>query len=126
MPTTIIATPLADRDFQRRIAKQLTFWWRRHGVPPAHVVTRFAAESGDQVFLGPYPISAHDDRPFAFVRCVLARDRDPAFRAACAHEIRRVLGPEIPPERVFVAIDPTDPADHFTPHDLRTEKEATP
>lgn len=125
MPTTIIATPLRDTAFQRRIAKQLTFWWRRHGVTPAHVVTRFAPESGDQVYLGPYPLSARDDRPFAFAQCVLAQDREPAFRAACAREIRRALGPEIPPDRVFVVIHPTDPADHFTPHDLDTDKEPT-
>ncbi|NRQ37775.1 hypothetical protein HII36_38995 [Nonomuraea sp. NN258] len=125
MPTTIIATPLRDPAFQRRVAKQLTFWWRRHGVTPAHVVTRFADESGDQVFIGPYPLTARDERPFAFAQCVLAQDRDQDFRAACAAEIRRVLGPEIPPDRVFVAIHPTDPADHFTPDHLDSKENTT-
>ena len=47
--------------------------------------------------------------------CVLAADRDAAFRAAYARHVRHVLGPDIPPERVFVAIQPTNPTDHFTP-----------
>jgi hypothetical protein len=124
MPTTIIATPVRDQALQRRIAKQLFFWWRRHGVAPADVITRFTATPADQVFLGPYPISARDDRPFAFVDCVLGHDREPAFRAACAAEIRRVLAPDIPPDRTFVAIHPADPADHFAPaHPV--EKDAT-
>ena len=40
---------------------------------------------------------------------------DAAFRAAYARQVRRVLGPDIPPERVFVAMQSTDPADHLTP-----------
>ncbi|HTI23693.1 MAG TPA: hypothetical protein VL652_22035 [Kutzneria sp.] len=119
MPTTIIATPVRDTAFQRRVAKQLTFWWRRHGIAPAEVITRF--ERADHVFLGPFPISTRDDRPYAFVDCVVGQDRDAEFRAACAAEIRRVLEPEIPPDRTFIAIHRADPADHFAPTIHRTE-----
>ncbi|WP_041789713.1 hypothetical protein [Microlunatus phosphovorus] len=116
MPTTTVETPLDGAPFRRRVAKDLTFWWRRHGVDPAHVVTRFLPGAADRVFLGPFP-NAGDraEVPFAFVVCVLAADRDAAFRAAYARQVRRVLGPDIPPERVFVAMQSTDPADHFTP-----------
>src|SRR4051812_1120581 len=119
MPTTIIATLVQDPGFHRRVAKQLTFWWRRHGVTPAEVITRF--ERAEHVFLGPFPISTRDDRPFAFVDCTVGQDRDPAFRAACAAEIRRVLEPEIPADRTFIAIHRADPADHFAPTVQRTE-----
>lgn len=116
MPTTTVETPLDQVSFRRRVAKELTFWWRRRGVDPSHVVTRFVPGAADQVYLGPFPnAGGQADTPFAFVVCVLAADRDPAFRAAYARQVRRVLGPDIPPERVFVAVHPTDPADHFTP-----------
>ena len=120
MPTTTVETPLLDPRFQRRVAKELTFWWRRHGVPPSHVVTRFRPGSAELSFLGPHPMSRtgrDDPDPFAFVLCVLAEERDPAFRSAYARHVRRVLGPDIPPGRVYVAIQPTDPANHFTPAD---------
>lgn len=120
MPTTTVETPLTDARFHRRVAKDLTFWWRRHGVDPAHVVTRFVPGAADRIYLGPYAMTHTPDghpEPFAFVVCVMAQDRASDLRAACARQIRRSLAPEIPPERVFVAIEPTDPADHFTPAD---------
>lgn len=120
MPTTTVETPLFDPTFQRRVAKELTFWWRRHGVAPSHVVTRFRTDSGELSFLGPYSMShpdGDDADPFAFVSCVLAEERDAEFRSAYARHVRRVLGPDIVPERVYVAIQLTDPANHFSPDD---------
>lgn len=118
MPTTTIETPLADTAFERRVAKQLSFWWRRHGADINHVITRFVPLAGERVYSGPFPMAGHPgvpDRPFAMVRCEVSHERDASFKAAYAETIRSLLAPEIPAERVFVAIQPTDPANHFTP-----------
>jgi hypothetical protein len=118
MPTTTIETPLRDVRFERRVAKQLCFWWRRHGTDPSHVMTRFLPATGDLVYSGPFPLSAGNGGqhvPFALVGCVMSQERDAGFRREYARFLRGALAPEIPPDRVFVSIQPTDPADHFTP-----------
>ncbi|MGC9665120.1 hypothetical protein ACNTMW_01030 [Planosporangium sp. 12N6] len=118
MPTTTIETPVADPRFARRVAKELAFWWRRHGVDVNHAVTRFVDLPGDRVFSGPFPLAGRPGEPapaFAFVTCVLSRDRDAGFRRGYARHLRDVLAPEIPADRVFVSFQPTDPADHLTP-----------
>ena len=120
MPTTTIETPVSETRFQRRVAKELSFWWRQHGVHPSHVLTRFVAGSGDRVYSGPFPLSERPGEPatpFALVGCVLSQERDAAFRREYARRIRDVLAPDIPPDRVFVSVQPTNPADHFTPAD---------
>jgi hypothetical protein len=118
MPTTTIETPVADPLFERRVAKELTFWWRRRGAAVNHVMTRFVEVTGERVYSGPFPLAgphAGAAPAFAFVTCVVARDRDADFRREYARHVRAVLGPEIPADRVFVSFHPTDPADHFTP-----------
>ncbi|MER5865158.1 hypothetical protein [Kitasatospora sp. NPDC002040] len=122
MPTTKIETPLADPLFEREVAKQLSFWWRRQGVGFDHVLTRFAELSGDRVFSGPFPLGgsgAQTGEPgsqlFALVTCVVSRERDHAFRRSYALAVRALLATRIPADRIFVSFDPVDPADHFTP-----------
>jgi hypothetical protein len=113
MPTTTIETTVADPAFQRRVAKELSFWWRRQGVPINHAITRFVRVPGEAVFSGPFPLA--EVPPFALVNCVLSRDREPSFRRSYAVTVRAALGPDVPADRVFVSFHPTDPADHFVP-----------
>jgi hypothetical protein len=118
MPTTTIETPVADPRFERRVAKELSFWWRRRGAAVNHVMTRFVEVTGARVYSGPFPMSGPtpgDAPAFAFVSCVVAHDRDTRFKQEYARHVRAVLGPEVPADRVFVSFHPTDPADHFTP-----------
>jgi hypothetical protein len=118
MPTTTIATPLTDPRFHRRVAKQLSFWWRGHGADLNHVITRFVPTPDGSVYSGPFPLAGLPDRPaapFALVSCVLAQQRSAGFKREYARRVREVVGPEVPPDRVFVSFYPSDPADHFTP-----------
>ncbi|MFD0822981.1 hypothetical protein ACFQ0D_32715 [Micromonospora zhanjiangensis] len=118
MPTTTIETTVADPRFRRRIAKELSFWWRRQGTDINHVITRFVPLPGETVYSGPFPLDGPPGaptRPDALVAGVLAAGRGPQFRRAYAFAVRAALGPEVPPDRVFVSFQPTDPADHFTP-----------
>jgi len=115
MPTTTIETPLADARFERRVAKSLTFWWRRQGTDVRHVMTRFVRLDGDRLYSGPLPISTAGGEAFAVVTCLISHQRDAAFKRAYARHVRAVLAPEVPADRVFVSFRPTDPADHFTP-----------
>lgn len=119
MPTTVVHCPDLDEPHRCRIAKELTFFWRRAAVPPAHVITRF--ESPGAVFSGPFPL----ERPYAFVSCVVARDRDDAFKAGYAEQLRRSLAALVPAERVFVSFFPTDPRDHYVPEPRATAEEGT-
>src|SRR5436309_10766264 len=112
MPTTTIETPVDDVRYHRRVAKELSFWWRREGVDVNHVITRFVPLAGERVYSGPFPLSGP---PYALVHCVVSAERDGAFKRGYARHVRSVLGPEIPPDRVFVSFQPTDPTDHFTP-----------
>jgi hypothetical protein len=113
MPTTTIETPVADPRFQRRVAKELSFWWRRQGVDVNHAMTRFVPLPGERVYSGPFPLSGPE--AFAFVSCLVARDRDGRFKRQYAEHVRAVLAPEVPADRVFVSFYPTDPNDHFIP-----------
>ena len=116
MPTTTIETTVTDPRFERRVAKELSFWWRRRGAAVNHVMTRFVTVTGERVYSGPFPMCGTTLAPaFAFVSCVVAHDRDPRFKQEYARHVRAVLGPEVPADRVFVSFYPTDPADHFTP-----------
>jgi hypothetical protein len=120
MPTTTIETPLTDARFERRVAKELSFWWRRQGTDIRHVLTRFITLSGDRVYSGPLPmaIGGGDPTPppaFALVSCLVSHRRDESFKRDYARHVRAVLGPEVPADRVFVSFRATDPADHFTP-----------
>ena len=65
MPTTTIETPVSETRFQRRVAKELSFWWRQQGVHPSHVLTRFVATTGDRVYSGPFPLSGRPGEPAA-------------------------------------------------------------
>jgi hypothetical protein len=118
MPTTTIETPVADPQFERRVAKDLSFWWRRKGASINHVMTRFVALRGDRFYSGPFPLGSP---AFAVVNCVVAHDRNAGFRREYARHLRAVLGPEIPPDRVFVSFHGTDPADHFMPGSVAWE-----
>jgi hypothetical protein len=115
MPTTTIETPLTDARFERRVAKELSFWWRRQGTDIRHVLTRFVTLAGDRLYSGPLPMSTVGDRPFAVVSCVVSHHRDEGFKRAYARQVREVLAPEVPADRVFVSFRPTDPDDHFAP-----------
>jgi hypothetical protein len=118
MPTTLIETPLTDGLFEREVAKNLSFWWQRQGVHPSHVITRFTTLSADRVYSGPFPFSHSAAVPaaaFAFVTCTLSEERDADFRLRYATEVRRLLRERVPPDRIVIAIQPTDPRNHFTP-----------
>jgi hypothetical protein len=60
-------------------------------------------------------MSTVGDRPFAVVSCVVSHHRDEGFKRAYARQVREVLAPEVPADRVFVSFRPTDPDDHFAP-----------
>lgn len=115
MPTTTIETPLTDARFERRVAKALSFWWRRQGTDIRHVLTRFVMLTGDHLYCGPLPMSTVADTPFAVVSCVVSQHRGEAFKREYARQVRAALAPEVPADRVFVSFRPTDPDDHFTP-----------
>lgn len=118
MPTTTIETPLTDGAFERRVAKQLSFWWRRQGTDIRHVITKFSVVPAGRIYSGPFPMQGRPDEPvaaFAFVSCVVSCHRDHEFKRRYARIVRETLGPQIPADRVFVSFYPTDPADHFTP-----------
>ena len=94
----------------------------RHGVPLAHSIVRFLAASDADVFTGPYSFATLvDGEPatFAFVTCRVAETRDGAFRRALATVIADSLAPAVALERLFIAFDPVDPANHFRGHELR-------
>ena len=110
MPTTTVLSPAIEVGQKRRIAKELAFWWRRAGVDINHAITRFTEVAADSVYSGPMPMAG---APFAFVHCVVAADRDTAFKASYAAQVRRSLAEIAPAERVFVSFQPTDPQDHF-------------
>jgi hypothetical protein len=118
MPTTTIETSLSDPAFERRVAKELSFWWRRQGTDIRHVITRFVGLDGDRVYSGPFPLNGcpgDNALPFAFVSCVVSRSRDGWFKRAYACQVRSSLAPQIPEDRVLVSFYPVDPADHFIP-----------
>ncbi|MFF1611587.1 hypothetical protein ACFVYA_27700 [Amycolatopsis sp. NPDC058278] len=119
MPTTIVRCPELDEPHRRRIAKELTFFWRRAGVTPAHVITRF--EPPGSVYSGPFPL----ELPYAFVSCVVAQDRDDEFKAGYAEQLRRSFAALVPAERVFVSFFPTDPRDHYVPEARASAEEGT-
>ncbi|GAA2591939.1 hypothetical protein GCM10010435_83300 [Winogradskya consettensis] len=110
MPTTTIESTPLDTPVQRRIAKRLTFWWRRHGVDVNHVLTVF--RPAPALYSGPFPLPG----PFALVTCVVAADRTAQFRREYAHAVRDALTPDLPAQAVFLSFHPTDPTDHFGPH----------
>jgi hypothetical protein len=113
MPTMIVESTLADPTAQRRVAKQLSFWWRAHGVDVNHVITRFVAVVDGTVYSGPFPLPA----PFALVTCVVSEQRDADFRDRYAQAVRSALAPDIPPERVLLSFQPVDPALHYPPQE---------
>ena len=110
MPTTTVLCPAIALPQKRRIAKELAFWWRQSGVDINHAITRFTEVAADSVYSGPMPMAG---APFAFVQCVVAADRDTAFKARYAAQVRRSLAEIAPADRVFVSFQPTDPNDHF-------------
>jgi hypothetical protein len=126
MPTTTIETPVDSPRFRRRIAKELSFWWRLQGTDINHVITRFVLVTDESVYSGPFPLTgpAGAHRPFALVTCVVAASRGDDFRRSYAHAVRAALGPDITPDRVFVSFQPTDPAHHFAPGSSRWEAAA--
>jgi hypothetical protein len=132
MPTTTIETIAVDQRFARQVAKELSFWWRSQGADINHVITRFVELPGDRVFSGPFPLrgragAAGDEDlagaadpaagmfPFAFVDCVVSRDRDARFRRRYAQAVRDALNPWVPESRIFVSFRSVDPSDYFTP-----------
>jgi hypothetical protein len=112
VPTTTIESTLRDAAAQRRVAKQLSFWWRRRGVHINHVLTLFRPAGIVGLYSGPFPLTG----PYALVTCVLAATREPGFRQDYAFAVRDALAPDIAADQVFVAFQPTDPDDHFGPH----------
>lgn len=126
MPTTRIEMPVRDQEFERRVAKELSFWWRRHGADIRHVITRFQTLDCDRVYSGPYPMSGQPEAsraPFAFVSCVLSQSRDVTFKTEYARQVRSSLAARIPANRVLVSFYPVNPADHFAPGEPSGEPE---
>jgi hypothetical protein len=111
MPTTIIESTLADAAAHRRIAKELSFWWRRQGTEINHVMTRFVTVAPGALFSGAYPLPA----PFASVTCVVSVERDAEFRDRYADAVRAALAPDIPADRILLSFQPVDPALHYAP-----------
>lgn len=114
MPTITVETDRDSTALRRRCAKAWSLWLRGEGVDINHVLVRFTPLTGDQVFSGPFPLGSAQGPGFALVRCVVAEDRSPEFRAALAAQITASLEPDVAPERTFVQFEPVDPRTHFT------------
>ncbi len=122
MPTTTIESTVTGVGVRRRVAKDLSMWWRRQGADINHVLTRFLPVADESVYSGPFPLAGSPVSPFALVSCVLSVERDAEFRRAYVTAVRTALAPEIPPDRVFVSFQPTDPALHFGPDSVEVSE----
>jgi hypothetical protein len=126
MPELIVETNLEPVAAKRRLAKAVAVFMQREGIPLAHSIVRFRHADESEVFSGPYPfatIADDDDGPFAFVTCRIARTRDAGFKRALATVVQEALVPPVALERLFVAFEPVDPANHHRGPEIAHWKE---
>lgn len=126
MPEVIVETNVDSAEPKRRLAKAVAVFMHREGVPIAHSIVIFRHLAAEEVFSGPYPFAKTADGErdrFAFVTCRVAETRDEEFKRALATVIADSLVPPVAPERLFVAFDPVDPANHYRGPEIARWKE---
>ncbi|MGC4805378.1 hypothetical protein [Micromonospora sp. DT233] len=112
---------VADVRTQRAFARAVSTSLRREGIDINHVITKFLLADGQRVFSGPFPLGGVDGTSsgFAFVTCVVGQHRDSQFRSRLAATIVAALDPAVPPDRIFIRFDLTDPALHLIGTDVK-------
>jgi hypothetical protein len=126
VPELIVETNLELVTAKRRLAKAVAVFMHREGVPLAHSIVRFRHTSDAEVFSGPYPfatVADGEEGAFAFVTCRIARTRGADFRQALATVVADALVPPVALERLFVAFEPVDPANHYRGPEIAQRKE---
>ncbi|GAB3227413.1 hypothetical protein GCM10027447_18500 [Glycomyces halotolerans] len=114
MPTITIETGPLKAARRRAIAVRLTRWLAENGVAPERAIVRFAEADPALIHSGAMPLDALADaaaeRPFAWVTCCIAPDRDEAFRAALAEQITAALGVSERTTLCYIEFRPTPPS----------------
>ncbi|MFD9903754.1 hypothetical protein [Streptomyces sp. NPDC059063] len=116
MPTVdVTSTPLTP-SARLKAALRLTRWLATHGSNAAHVVVSFRTAEPMTYFAGGMPLTtyaegaAEDKRArWASVVCHVHPDRDHAYRAELAEEIRAALGLDADATHLMVRFEATRP-----------------
>ncbi|MGW7074717.1 hypothetical protein [Streptomyces sp. NPDC054866] len=116
MPTIdVTSTPLTP-SARLKAALRLTRWMAAHGSDAAHVVVTFRTAEPMTYFAGGVPLTPYGDGTdedkrarWASVVCHIHPDRDPAYRAELAEEIREALGLDAGTAHLMVRLEPTQP-----------------
>lgn len=116
MPTVEVnSTPLTP-SARLKAALRLTRWMAAHGSNAAHVVVSFRTDEPMTYFAGGMPQTTYQDDAsqgrharWASVVCHVHPDRDHAYRAELAEEIREALGLDADTAHLMVRFEPTRP-----------------
>ncbi|MEU1941244.1 hypothetical protein ACFW95_34585 [Streptomyces sp. NPDC059474] len=116
MPTVdVTSTPLTP-SARLKAALRLTRWLAVHGSNPAHVVVSFRTAEPMAYFAGGMPLTTYPDgnseekqARWASVVCHIHPDRDHAYRAELAGEVREALGLAPETAHLMVRFEPTQP-----------------
>ncbi|GGY11737.1 hypothetical protein [Streptomyces minutiscleroticus] len=116
MPTVEVTSDPLTPSARLRTALRLTRWLTARGSATAHVVVSFRAAEPMAYFAGGVPLTTWQDgtddssRPrWASVVCRVHPDRDRAYRAALADEVRQALGLDRDDAHLTVRFEPTEP-----------------
>lgn len=118
MPRIEIETNVVDSSFEKRLAKAASLWLHKQGVPINHSITKFRTLEPSRVFSGPFPFdgfpgSTKTTRNFAFVDCVVSRDRSLEFKRELTAVLVDAARPDVSPEYVFVSFRAVTIEDHI-------------
>ncbi|GAA1925713.1 hypothetical protein GCM10009837_58840 [Streptomyces durmitorensis] len=116
MPTVDVSSTPLTPSARLRAALRLTRWMAAHGSAAAHVVVSFRTAEPMAYFAGGMPLTAYGDgmdedrrARWASVVCHVHPDRDHAYRAELAEEVREALGLDADTAHLTVRFEPTQP-----------------
>lgn len=121
MPTVQVMSSPLTASARLKAALRLTKWFCAHGSDPAHVVVLFQTAAPMTYFAGGVPLTRFDDEDgeqrcaqWASVVCHVHHERDHAYRADLAEEVRASVG--LADGHCLVRFEPTDPERVFYLH----------
>jgi hypothetical protein len=121
LPTIEVSSTPLTPSARLRAAVRLTRWLAAHGSRAAHVVVTFRTVEPMAYFCGGVPLTTYADGAtadgtgesatvrWASVVCRVHPDRDHAYRAELAEEIREALGLDGDGAHLTVRFEPTQP-----------------
>lgn len=117
MPTIEVTSTPLTASARLRVALRLTRWLSDQGSAATHAVVTFRAAEPMSYFAGGVPLSAYEEGAEAAARqarwasvvCRIHPERDRAYMAALAREVRDALGLTGKSDHCVIRFEPTRP-----------------